>query len=332
MYKKILFFFAAICSFEPLMAQTIITASDMPVSGDTLRYSIVNPISSGFSISDSGTSKVWDFSALKPISQAVDTYKTAGSINITYALTMSPTAYGYKVADSFPGLSTVSPVTIKSLYTFFNKKTSPSRFVAEGFAAVIAGLPTPANYSDEDEWYYFPLAYGNNNSSTFALTFSIPSILGIKQSGTRSTRVDGWGTIKTPYFTTPVSCIRVRFVINEVDSINIVGTTIGIPRNTVEYRFLTTGEHFPALWVTTNLLGSTETVSNVRYRDSKRNIGTIIAEQKSSYQVLNIFPNPNNDGHLQIETPNEWHQFEVNIFDIQSRQILSQTNNKTIDI
>ena len=329
--KKILLSIAATCIAISGFAQITISASDMPVSGDTLRYSIASPTGSGFSKADSGASKAWDFSSLTPLSQSIDTYKTASAVNITYALTISATAYGYKVADSFPGLGAFLPIKINNLYTFFNKKTGPSRYIAEGFAAVIGGIPTPVNYSDEDEWYYFPLNYLNTNNSTFSLNFSLLTLGSLKISGTRYTRVDGWGTIKTPYLTTATNCIRVRSVVDEIDSVIVATTRVGIPRKTVEYRFLVNGEHYPALWVTASVLGTTETITSIRYRDTKKATASI-NKANTSFLDIKTYPNPTRQGTLNIDVPSHWNNFQVVLFDIQGKQILSTQNSNTIDM
>lgn len=308
-------------------AQITVTDADMPVSGDTLRYSIAAPFA-GFSAADSGSSKVWDYSALAPAAQAIDTYKKASAVNITYALTISASAYGYKVADSLPGLSTLGAITVKDVYTFYNKKTSPSRYVAEGFAAILSSIPTPANYSDEDEIYFFPLNYARNDSATFNLNFSIPGLIGIQQQGYRKSRVDGWGTIKTPYYPSGVSCLRVRQEIHEVDTIDILGTKLGLPRVSVDYKFLVNGDHYPAVWVSANVVGSTETVGVVRYRDTKRSL-TGIASLNTQPKSISIYPNPATSGQVEVKLPAGWNRFQLELFDLQGK-LLWSANSATI--
>ncbi len=129
--KQTLFSVMLVLMVVPAIAQITITASDMPVNGDTLRYSIANPAAASINLSDSGTNKAWNFSSLAPIAQGVDTFKSAAQVNASYGFTISPTAYGTKVADSLPG----APIPVKEIYNFFNKKTGPSRYVTEGFAA-----------------------------------------------------------------------------------------------------------------------------------------------------------------------------------------------------
>ncbi|MBS1783028.1 MAG: T9SS type A sorting domain-containing protein [Bacteroidetes bacterium] len=312
-----------------LSAQISITAADMPVAGDTLRYSNVVALGSNINLTNTGANIAWDFSNIVPISQAVDAYKTAMQVNPVYALTISTSAYGYKVADSLPGMGGLLPISVKDLYTFFAKKTNPSRFIADAFGANISGLPTAANYSDPDEWYFFPLQFGNHDSSTFKLSYSLASIGSFSQAGNRVSTVDGWGTIMTPHFTSPVNCIRIRSVINEVDSISFSGTSFGIPRKSVEYKWLLNGEHYPALWVTTTLVGSTETITTIRFRDHYRPaLG--IADLNHSITMLSVYPNPVLNGNTSISVPSAWNDYQIEVYDTKGSLLISQRNNPNI--
>lgn len=310
------------------LGQITITSSDMPVSGDQLRYSFAQVAGAGISLADSGTSVTWNYGSLTPVSQSVDTYKTALSVSILYSL-VSFSAYGYKVADSFPGLSSVLPVSIQQLYTFFEKKSSPNSFAAVAFAAKIAGIPSPFNYSKDDTWYFFPLTYNRNDSSNFSLTIGLASVGSLKRVGYRKTRVDGWGTITTPYTSTPVNCIRVRSEIRENDSISFGGPTIGFPQNTVEYKWLANGEHYPLLWVTTSLIGSTETITSIRFRDNFRNLS--VSENNNSVQA-SASPNPVIDGYTTIAVPAHWKEFTVSVYDMSGKQVASSVNNTKVDM
>lgn len=316
-------------------AQIQITASDMPVVGDTLRSSAANPTSSGIVLTNTGTSYTWDYSSLVPVSQTVANYQLAATVNLAFAAVISPTAYGYKVADSFPtppGLPISLPVSIKNMYTFYNKKTSPARFVAEGFGASISGIPTPAAYQDEDEIYMLPLVFGTtNDSTTFDLKFNLSTLGSIRQKGYRKTTIDGWGTIKTPFFTTAVNCLRVRSEIHEIDSITISPLpAIAIPRNTVEYKWLATAEHYPVLWVTANMTGSTETITSVRYRDMYRP-GLLNVQQASALQTLKAYPNPANNT-VNIDVPATWQNYTVAIYDLQGRVVANYNNTSKLDV
>ena len=312
-------------------AQISVDANDMPVSGDTLRYSIANALTANINLYDSGANKTWTYTNLTPTTQNIAEYKTALQVNPLYALTISTSAYGYKVADSFALPGSVSlPITIKDIYNFFSKKTSPSRFVTEAFAANISGIPTPIDYSDEDELYFFPLQYGDSTTSTFKLTMSIPTLGAIKQQGTRTTKVDGWGTITTPFFSTPVNCIRVRSEIDEVDSVQISSMpALGLPRKTVEYKWLAKGEHYPVLWVTTNVVAGTETVTNVRYRDQYRPLS--VTNTNTQAVCVNIYPNPATD-EVNISIPTNWNTYTIEVFDLSGKLVAYQQSNSVLNV
>src|SRR5688572_25770816 len=123
-------------------AQITITAADVPVLGDTIRYSRVDALTP-INYTATGTNYAWDFSGLTPFSQRIDTYKTAAAVNPIYGATIRPTAYGIKVEDTLDLGGSGGPVTVTEVYSFFNKKTLPSsRFIIEAFAAKVNGIPT----------------------------------------------------------------------------------------------------------------------------------------------------------------------------------------------
>lgn len=328
--KKILTLIALFYSFTSV-GQIQITASDMPVLGDTLRSS-TSLSTSGIILSNTGANYNWDFSTLIPTLQTVDEYKTALSVNPLFGI-IAPTAYGYKVADSFPTGGVPIPVTIKNLYTFFSKKNSPARYVAEGFAATISSIPTPVAYQDEDELYFFPLDFSvTNDSSNFDLRFNLAGFGSVRQKGYRKTTVDGWGTIKTPYYTTAVNCIRVRSEIRGTDTITISPLlSIPIPRNTVEYKWLANGEHYPALWVTANIIGSTETITQVRYRDMYRP-GLLNVAQTPAISILKVYPNPVKGGYVMIDIPTIWQSYTIDLYDMQGKLVAQYQNISKLDI
>lgn len=323
----------AVFALQHANAQISITAADMPVSGDTLRSTLATATIAQLNLANTGANITWDYSSLTGITQSIDAYKTAIQVNPAYALTISPTAYGYKVADSLgtAGLPVTLPVTISNIYTFFNKKNSPSRYVAEGFAAEISGFPTPGAYSDEDEWYFFPLNYGSSqDSSTYKLTLNVLTLGSLKIAGYRKTTVDGWGTIKTPYYATPISCLRVRTETNETDSITSPLGTFGFPRKTVEYKWLANGEHYPALWVTTDETTGTPNVTTVRYRDVYRPELSVIPVNKQYIKLL-ATPTPA-AARVQLALPTEWKHFSVTVVDVAGRVVLQQSDERVLDI
>lgn len=327
--KKILLSSLILLGFGvQLNAQITITAAEMPVSGDTLRSSAAD-VTTTIDLATTGANSVWDFSFLEPTSQTIDTYKSASSVSILLALSLNG-AYGLRtdVSSLTGGLSL--PVSITDFYQFYQKRTNPSKYVGRGYGATISGVTAPLAYGDEDEIYFFPLAFGNNNNSTFSLATTIPSLGDIKIDGTRITDVDGWGTIVTPFYTTPTQCIRVKSTIDEIDSLIISGAPIGFPRTTIEYKWLVAGSHYPALIVTATSLLGTETITGIRFKDKYRQLASI-PNLQSIAKHLNAYPNPSAD-KIKIEIPSSWQNYTVDVFDMKGSQVLFNKNTADIDM
>lgn len=305
-----------------LNAQITINTSDLPVLGDTLRYSIALP-SAALGLSNTGANITWDYKNLVPRIQGVDTYKTASQAGYTG---IGAGAYGFKISDSLgiPG----APVTLNNVYNFFSVKTSPSRFVAEGFAAKINNvLPLAAVYSDEDEWYFLPLTFMQSNNSTFKLSASVLGLGTLKMQGTRATTVDGWGTIETPFTTAPVPVLRIRSEVDETDSIVYNSMPFAFSRHSVDYKWMANGQHYPMLWITTTIVGATETPTSVRYRDSKRNLLGIAGPSKA-IEALQVYPNPATGNEVTVKIPASWNNYKLHVYDATGK-LLSEVANQS---
>jgi hypothetical protein len=309
-------------------AQLAITAADMPVAGDTLRWSStqVSPTTNISLYAQTGSAYTWNFSSLTPVVQGIDAYKTATSVSPLY-FSISATAYGYQVADSLPVPNL--PISVKEVYTFFNKKTNPSRYVAEGFGAKISGIPIPATYNDEDEIYFFPLTLNRTDTSAYKLDVSIAGIGRLVQNGIRITTVDGEGTIQTPYTTAPVACLRVRTEVRGVDSLVAQGFSIPLPRNTVEYKWLAKGEHYPLLWVTATVTGTQQTPTSVSFRDIARSsLG--VSEIAAAPQNISAYVDLSNH-FVKLFLPASWNTNTVEMFDLNGRTVATATNASQIE-
>lgn len=316
-------------------AQISITAADMPVPGDSLRYSNMNVFSALSLVGDGGENMTWNYD-LSPVSQGMDTYKRPSQVSPFLALSLgNVNCYGYKVADSIPGLGLLlSGLTISDLYTFYNKENIPSCFAAEAFSAAIAGFPVGAAYTEPDVLYMFPLTYGREDSTGFELNMGAASFGSIMQKGYRKTRVDGWGTITTPYFTTPTPCIRVRSEIVEIDSVVLDSMAFGIPRTTVEYKWLVNGEHYPALFISTLSIAGFEVPLTARFRDKYRpELNTRVRNITVDKQDVFAYPNPASEGWVRFELPDAWTtNYYIEIFDAQGKSVMSAQNKRQFDV
>ena len=265
--------------------------SNMPGSGDTLRYSTALNSSLG-SYTQTGTNFTWNFSSLIPINQGVRSYKNA--IQTPYALFfLNFGEYGEKVADTLGA----GPLTLTNYYLFYKKQTLPvSAYISDGAGITFSGVPVPNYYSDKDELYHFPMSYPKYDSTTFKFARLGSTLIPIQYSktGSRVTKVDGWGTVTTPYGTS--ACLRLITTQYSQDSIknNLFPFPLGFPNNQRSYQWLTTGSKIPFLEINGNLVGNTYSVTQIRYRDVARTITGIDNKVLDSEQLA-LYPNPASD-------------------------------------
>lgn len=306
-------------------AQLTITAANMPVSGDTCRYSTANASSvSGYTAT--GANYTWNFSNLTPTGQ--DIRKFQPSTATPYFFYFLPPKYGEKILDSLP-IPTIPgfPISIKNIYSFYKKVISPSTFNSEGLGLTMSGIPIGATFSDEDELYKFPLAYGNRDSTTFKLSTPSNTMIpfSYKKQGYRITQADGWGTITTPYGT--AACLRVVTTQYSIDTISISAlpagfNKFGFPNYARSYQWLTAGEKIPYLEINGNVIAGNFAPTQVRYRDQIRYF-TGINDHVAANLALSVFPNPaSND--LTIITEQQKEALTAEIVDLQGKIIKTQ--------
>lgn len=244
-----------------LNSQITITTSDMPKANDTLRYSTAQ-ITTGpaLKLNVTGASQSWDYSNLILTSQDLYRYKNANS---TPYLLYFFSQIGLKTADSLGA----GPVMFKDIYTFYTKNSS--LFKAEGIGYSFTGIPLGSSYKDDDEIYQFPLNFNDRDSSTFYFKFTVPGgtiNFSLVQAGYRINKVDGWGSITTP-FKTYSDVLRIQTTIRETDTMITQFGNFPIPRNRVEYKWLANGERIPVLEIIGSNNGGNFTPTQIRYRD-----------------------------------------------------------------
>jgi hypothetical protein len=160
---------------------------------------------------------------------------------------------------------------------------------------VVSGTDVPFKSDTIETRYDFPLNFGNIHVSRGYTFVDFNPILDAKwnQHRTRTTQVDGYGAIVTPYGSFDV--LRIKHDINETDSLYytfpfIGATWIPIPvPSSHEYEWWTNGEKEPILRIVTNDILGNETVTSIEYRDIDRNLDAGVNELELS---MDIFPNP----------------------------------------
>lgn len=309
------------------LAQITITSAQMPSVNDTIRYSISNA-APGFNPNLTGADFIWDFSSLESSSQELYEYKASSAT--PYLFNFGFTAIGLKIADSIGSGQT----SLKNVYSFFQKQNNS--FSAKGLGFQLSALPFPlaGTYSSEDVIYYFPLNFLDSFSKNFAL--SIPLGIGLGnfyRTGKRTTIVDGWGTISTPYKQN-VPCLRVKSEIQSRDStyINSLGSGFAFDNNQVEYKWLSIDEKIPVLEIIGNEIGNNFIPTSIRFRDQQsRNNNTSVYSNYTTNEVL-IYPNPTK-GFIQINC--NLTNADISLLNSEGKVVFSKTlktNSEIIDL
>lgn len=311
MIKQLLLSACAAALYTAAGAQITITSADVPVLGDTLRYSTVD-LSTNMNLSNTGANVAWDYSALQPQSQHVDQYKTVTGAGYSQS-GIAAGAYGYQVTDSL-GFAAGQP-SLKDVYTFFT--ATPARYAAVGFAARVNGtIAVGAPYTDEDVWLNFPLTYPQTNMDNFRFTAAVSILGSVVMKGSRTTTVDGWGTIVTPYLTTPTQVLRIRSEVVETDSIILFsGSAFAFPRHYVDYQWLANGLRYPALLVSADIAAGQEQPTNIRYRDTYRRGLGVAQPAPQGLTQLQVYPNPAAGATVRVAIPAGWANYETALYD-----------------
>ena len=243
-------------------AQISITSQDMPSNGDTARYSTTTAL--GLNLSQTGANQNWNFSNLRATGQGLDEFRSF--IRTPYLFySQFFGAIGLKTNDTLD----FGVLSITNVHTFYRARSGS--YTAEGTGFTTSGIPLASDYSNSDRLYSFPLTYNDSDSDNFRVATTLPTLGTFIQQGSRNNKVDGWGTITTP-FVNNQACIRYSSDILETDSLITSFISFGFPLNRREIKWLAKGEPIPLLEVTGPLFGNTFTPTQVKYRDSFRNL------------------------------------------------------------
>ncbi|MCX6266933.1 MAG: T9SS type A sorting domain-containing protein [Bacteroidetes bacterium] len=248
------------CSItSSIFSQIAVNQSDMPVIGDTLRVSATNTVPAGYARAAMDT--VWDFTALDALSQRVESYVSTSATPVIYQWIFvklgGANLAAPSVSSDIPGLS------VSQGFTFF--KNSMTAYSDLGSAYTIQSLPLTAKYDNPDMLYQFPLIPGLSWSSNSSFNIDIPDLAYFGTKRIRSSLVDGWGTLTTPFGT--FQTLRVKSILTIHDSVYLdsLGSGLSINRNVTEYKWLAKGMGIPVLQI--NEEGN---VATAVYRDVYR--------------------------------------------------------------
>ncbi len=319
---KLVTVFTAILNSTFSQSPISLTSANFPGNNDTLRYSNGQLLSLA-NYTQTGTNYIWNYNGLVPTSQGVRSYKA--SLLTPYALFFFGfTGFGEKIADTL----NLGPVTITNYYNFYKKQTTPTNsYIIDGAGMTLTNVPVPSYYTDKDELYNFPMTYPKYDSTTFKFSTPSSSLIPIiySKSGYRVTKVDGWGSITTPYGT--ANCLRLVTTQYSKDTVKITSPfafSIGFLNYQRSYQWLTSASKIPYLEVNGNLLGSNFTPTQVRYRDNYQVLTSLSDEKDIS--AMQLYPNPVKDKLYFNSTLKNTATIEL--FSITGQLILKETVNE----
>ncbi len=279
-----------------VFGQITVSQTDMPQPGDTIRLSTCNSNAGLPNPALTGTNYLWDYTALIPFTQTVDTFLAVSSTPLAYQFffnngLMYP-AYKATVAQAAPSLPALGPVTITKVINYY--KDESSNYESVGYGAIINGLPTSVKDDTIDVMYVFPMTYGNSDSCRSSSQVSISGLGYYSTHQKRVNHVDGWGTLKTPFGS--FNTLRVKTVLFSFDSLNI-DTPIHIGFSTpvtgqIQYKWFANGFGLPILQVNEQIVAGNPVFTSAVYRDSARKALLGLNQINSSINNCLVYPNP----------------------------------------
>ena len=280
-------------------AQITLNNSDFADGGDTVRMSSATDPAIDFL--STGTNYTWDFSGLIAESQVLKNYNDlSGASTFVQFLfgSFAPTKYqatNIVASDDLPldQIGAFLPINISEVNAV--SKNSADSITSIGFSILVDGNEVPFKSDTIETRYKFPANYGDVYSSRGYTNLDINPIFDAIwiQYRQRSSNIDGWGEITTPFGT--FDALRMRHIIEEQDSIYIgqFGQWIAFPVPTsTEYEWWASGELEPVLRISTSAFQGVETVTDIEYRDS---YDPQLAGTNELFADVNVFPNPATD-------------------------------------
>lgn len=317
--RNLLFISLFLALSAAAFAQPTITKNDMPSAGYYPRFSIGDSMFS-IDLSQTGNNHTWDYTAMQPIAQRVDTFLSPNSVPFSYKLVFtSATVAQRQLNDSLA----LGSFTFTDAFNFY--KATTNAYINQGFGAMsdLAPIPLSQVYAPADTIYRLPLTNTSAPDTGYARSVvNIPTLLYWEHEQDRYTAVDGWGTLNTPYGS--FSALRVRSEVVSTDTISV--STFGgfrIPGiSQITYSWLASGRKVPVMQVNASNLLGTEVATSVEYLDTLRSGVITIGVDKPVAQTLLIAPNPVRES-AQITLPAPLHGATMTVFAADGRQLFS---------
>ena len=264
--------------FAQGFSQIVIDQNDMPKEGDTLRMSIANVLSADYT--KTGIDTTWDFSLLRKTGQTVDTFLNVLNVPAVYWIVFTPVLV-CNLASPATSPIPVPGIVISDLFTFYKK--SSTAFNNLGLAFQISAIPVMVKYDNPDILYSLPCEMGKTWNSIAASSASLPGLGYYSTKRNRTSHVDGWGHLITPFGNYQTIRVKSQYVENDSIYLDTLNQGFPITRNVTEYKWLAKNQGEPLLTITEE--GSSVSIF---YRDILNHEGI---NEKNNGNV-SVSPNP----------------------------------------
>lgn len=337
--KKIYFLtFLGLMSMSSLKAQITITQSDFASADDTIFMSKSTQLTT-VDVSSTGASQYWDYSYLVADTQRVDTFYNPSTASTTYqfafnnsftAADYASTYYTKMSTNSIPGAGTgMLPITIENPVRF--TKVSSNSVKTTGIGLDINSTSMPVQFDTLDVVYQLPFTYLDQWDSTSYLELDLSALIGVivKRNQVRSSIVDGYGTLVTPFGT--FDAVRVKSEVTYYDSVyydmGTGGQWYGVPTPAdTEYEWWTSGNKRPVLKV----ISQAGIPTSIEYKDKP--IITASISNQDLTQQWSVYPQPAIDV-FSVNTQST--QGLISVFDLNGRILqtqMVQSNVTTLEV
>jgi hypothetical protein len=297
---------AAQAQTSPSIDRTDMPAVSTTTPVDSLRLSQAAPTlpAAAPPLSRRGANQTWNYGTLVATAQTVDRYisvTATGSAFYQYAFGLLGGVNRATVASPEPIPVGAGVLPISDPYQFYAVSAASAAvqdYRSVGFGGTLAGVQVPVTYrsqAEQDIIYRFPVSFTSlpDSSRSYFETPAAAAATGyLNRKRKRVNRVDAWGTLTTPFGT--FQTVRIVSKLIDHDSIafgGLPGFGFDAPV-TREYKWLAKTHHVPLLTITTQQVGSTETITGVQYRDIYRRFVTLGGRDAATQAALSAFPNP----------------------------------------
>jgi hypothetical protein len=343
--SKLLIFSVFIFSLQSF-SQATYNMSNYGGVGYFLKLTTVTSSIGSVDFSLTGANYNWDYSTLGMNSNQIESilnpdntgYKVPFITRCTFS-TGNPFACNSKWNDltdiAYLELDSLSTpiLTIYDVTALMSLKNNVLVANIQGAKAADSGsivVPITSEFINKDTVYAFPLNYLNQHSSKGKWEVDLNSIgrdIALKVSYTRTYEVEGWGELITPY-KTHASVLKVKTIIDEIDSLRYQTFNFGLPRKTVKYTWFDPAYGMPIMEALGQIdLLNNETITQVKYLDSS----TIAGIYEVNTNKVRLYPNPTSD-YLTISNNNDFKFNSIKLYSLSGKLITNFSYEKGSEI